>query len=261
MNYQFFNEDCFERMQKMPDKNIELILTDIPYGIEFQNNSWDKFDDYGAFLNKLLSNFKRILKDDGVIWMFCAPTMFDIVDKAIMDCGLINHYDFWKSIQRQKGRGAKSKPKSQREDILLITKTNNYTFNNLSDIFKYDETVTNTLDVTIGEVYRPEFNINDKVFYFKMPYYLSKTEKMFHSCQKSILLLYSLIVNFSKENDTVFDPFAGSGSCGISALLANRNFLGCELDTERYNKALEWKNKFDFETYKKTFLKDITANE
>ena len=150
MNYQFFNEDCFERMQKMPDKNIELILTDIPYGISYNNNGWDKFDDYCAFLNKLLSNFKRILKDDGVIWMFCAPTMFDIVDKAITDCGLINHYDFWKSIQRQKGRGAKSKPKSQREDILLITKTNNYTFNNLSDIFKYDETVTNTLDVTIG---------------------------------------------------------------------------------------------------------------
>ena len=261
MSYQFYNEDCFDRMTQMPDNSIELILTDIPYGISYNNVEWDKFDDYKAFLDKLLLNFKRIIKEDGAIWMFCAPTMFDIIDKAIIDCGLINHYDFWKSIQRQKGRGAKTKPKSQREDILLITKSNKFTFNNISDIFKYDETVTNTLDITIGEVYRPEFNINDKVFYFKMPYYLSKTEKMFHSCQKSILLLYSLIVNFSKEGDTVFDPFAGSGSCGISTLLANRNFIGCELDKDMYEQALSWKNKFNFEEYTKVFLKEITNNE
>ena len=258
MNYQFYNEDCFDRMSKMPKGSVDLILTDIPYGITYQNKDWDKFDDYKAFLIKLLSNFKQIVKDDGAIWMFCAPTMFNTVDQAISECGLINHYDFWKSIQRQKGRGAKSKPKSQREDILLITKSNKFIFNNISDIFKYDETVTNTLDITIGEVQRPIFNINDKVFYFKMPYYLSKTEKMFHSCQKSILLLYSLIVNFSNKGDTIFDPFAGSGSCGISTLLADRNFIGCELDTDMYKKALSWKESFDFETYKKVFIKDIS---
>lgn len=257
MKYTLNNEDCFLRMSTMTSNSVDLILTDIPYGIDYQNKDWDKFDDYSAFLMKLLLNFKRIIKENGVIWMFCAPTMFDIVDKAIQEAGLINHYNFWKSIQRQKGRGAKSKPKSQREDILLITKSDNFLFNNLSDIFKYDETVTNTLDITIGEVQRPIFNINDKVFYFKMPYYLSKTEKMFHSCQKSILLLYSLIMNFSKENDIVFDPFAGSGSCGIAALLANRQFIGCELDTDMYKKALSWKENFDFDNYKKTFLKEV----
>ena len=255
MNYQFYNEDCFERMKKIKSGTIPLILTDPPYGISFQNLAWDNIPDYYSFLTKLLSEFKRILTDNGAIWFFCAPTMMDTIDKAILDSGLINNLNFWKSISRQKGRGSKKKPKSQREDILLITKSDKFTFNNISDIFKYDETVTNTLDITKGEVVRPMFNINDKVFYFKMPYYLSTTEKMFHSCQKSILLLYSLIVNFSKENDTVFDPFAGSGSCGISTLLANRNFIGCELDTEMYNKALDWKNKFNFESYKETFLK------
>lgn len=255
MNYQFYNEDCFERMKKIKSGTIPLILTDPPYGILFQNLDWDNIPDYYIFLMKLFSEFKRILADNGVIWFFCAPTMMDTINKAILDSGLINNLDFWKSISRQKGRGSKKKPKSQREDILLITKSDKFIFNNLSDIFKYDETVTNTLDITKGEVVRPVFNINDKVFYFKMPYYLSTTEKMFHSCQKSILLLYSLIVNFSKENDTVFDPFAGSGSCGISTLLANRNFIGCELDTEMYNKALNWKNKFNFESYKETFLK------
>ena len=134
-NYELHNIDCFAYMESIQSSSIPLILTDIPYGISYNNNEWDKFNDYSIFLNKLLTNFKRILKDDGAIWMFCAPTMFDVVDKAIIDCGLINHYDFWKSIQRQKGRGAKSKPKSQREDILLITKTNNFTFNNISDIF------------------------------------------------------------------------------------------------------------------------------
>ena len=255
MDYQLYNENCFERMKKIKSGTIPLILTDPPYGILFQNLDWDNIPDYYNFLMNLFSEFKRILTDNGAIWFFCAPTMMDTINKAIVDSGLINNLDFWKSISRQKGRGSKKKPKSQREDILLITKSDKFIFNNLSDIFKYDETVTNTLDITKGEVVRPVFNINDKVFYFKMPYYLSTTEKMFHSCQKSILLLYSLIVNFSKENDTVFDPFAGSGSCGISSLLANRNFIGCELDTEMYNKALDWKNKFNFESYKETFLK------
>lgn len=259
-DYKLLNQDSFEYMKTLPDNSIPIIVSDPPYGISFEGHKWDTFDEENSFydfIKEVLSNFKRILKDNGVIWMFCAPTMFDVVDKAIRDNGLKNHLEWWKSIQRQKGRGSKSRPKSQREDILLITKTDNFTFNDLSDIFKYDETVTNTLDVTIGEVARPEFNIHDSVFYFKMPYYLSKTEKMFHSCQKSILLLYSLIINFSKKDDTVFDAFAGSGSTGIAALLADRNFVGCELDKDMYEKALNWKNNFNFDNYRRTFLKDL----
>lgn len=256
--YNLVNQDCFSYLKNIPDNSIPLILSDPPYGISFQGKKWDTFseeDGFYKFIKTFLEECKRILKKDGAIWMFCAPTMFDIVDKAIEDVNLINNYNFWKSIQRQKGRGSKSKPKSQREDILLITKSKNFLYNNISDLFKYDQTVTNTLDITIGDVVRPPFNIEDKIFYFKMPYYLSKTEKMFHSCQKSILLQYALIKNFSKEGDTVLDPFAGSGSCGISSLLANRNFIGCELDKDMYNKALEWKQKFDFESYRETFLK------
>ena len=71
------------------------------------------------------------------------------------------------------------------------------------------------------------------------------------------MLLYSLIVNFSKKDDTVFDAFAGSGSTGIAALLADRNFIGCELDKDMYEKALNWKNNFNFDNYRRTFLKDL----
>lgn len=255
MTYNLYNNDCFTYMKSLKDNSIPIIVTDPPYGISFQNLEWDHIDNYYDFLMKLFKEFKRILTDNGIICFFCAPTMMDDINKAIFDSGLINNLDLWRSISRQKGRGSKKKPKSQREDILVISKNKNFIFNNLSDIFKYDETVTNTLDITKGDVVRPIFNINDKTFYFKMPYYLSTTEKMFHPCQKSILLLYSLIVNYSNKGDTVFDPFAGSGSCGIASTLADRNFIGCEMDKDMYQKAINWYKSFNFDSYKETFLK------
>jgi site-specific DNA-methyltransferase (adenine-specific) len=52
-----------------------------------------------------------------------------------------------------------------------------------------------------------------------------------HPTEKPVDLLKFYIANSSKENDVVFDPFAGSGSTGVAALELHRRFLGCELDT------------------------------
>jgi len=53
-----------------------------------------------------------------------------------------------------------------------------------------------------------------------------------HPTEKPVDLLKFYIANSSKENDIVFDPFAGSGSTGIAALELHRQFLGCEIDTK-----------------------------
>lgn len=60
-----------------------------------------------------------------------------------------------------------------------------------------------------------------------------------HSCQKPVELMSVLINNSSIEGDVVCDPFMGSGSTGISALINNRKFLGCELDEQTYKIAEE----------------------
>ena len=122
-------------------------------------------------------------------------------------------------------------------------------------MFNYNENITNALNLYTGIVERPKFNIHDTVFCFKMPYYLSTTEKQIHTCQKSILLNYSIIMNYSDEGDVVLDPFMGSGSCGIATELAKRQFIGIEREKDMFDKANEWINKFDFASYKMTYLK------
>lgn len=262
--YKYFNVDCFEHMKTIEDESINLVLSDPPYGISFDASNhmkdadWDKMSkqEYKDFLTKYLIECKRILTKNGSCWIFFGVSMLKEVIDAINASGLYPHFEYWKSICRQKGRGAKYKFKSQREDFILLTKDPiNYVMNNVDDIFNYDENITNILNYYTGEVERPEFKMSDTIFNFKMPYYLSKTEKQIHSCQKSILLLYALIMNSSNKYDTVFDGFGGSGSCMIASCLADRDFVGCELDKGMHEQAQKWFFNFDFKKYKKDFLK------
>lgn len=257
-----YNEDCFERLKLLKDKSVDLIVSDPPYGISFdatnhmESNDWDKLssDSYIDLMAQYLTEAKRVLTDNGSCWIFFAPSMLKELIVAINMSGLIPHFDQWKSICRQKGRGAKHKLKSQREDFILLTKSENYVLKHKDNLFKYKENITNILNYYTGEVERPGFKYDDTIYNFKMPYYLSKTEKQIHSCQKSILLLYALIMNSSEEGNTVFDGFAGSGSCAIASELAHRNFIGTELDTGMYEKANRWISNFDYDNYRKTFL-------
>lgn len=252
------NIDCFEKLKSLEDKSVQLVLSDPPYGIAFGGNDWDSLskEKYIDLIYNYLALCREKLKDNGSVILFFAPSMTNELFKAVDKSGMTLHLEFWKSICRQKGRGAKSKLKSQREDLILVTKSDSYLFNHISDLFSYKEPVTNILNYYTGEVERPKFDIDDTVYCFKMPYYLSKTEKQIHSCQKSILLLYALIKNFTDENDLVFDGFAGSGSCNIAATLASRKFVGCELDYDMAMKANKWIDSFDYKSYRKDFFKN-----
>ncbi|MEY9252342.1 adenine-specific DNA-methyltransferase [Bradyrhizobium ottawaense] len=57
-------------------------------------------------------------------------------------------------------------------------------------------------------------------------------EKTEHPCQFPVGLVERLVLALTKSKDTVFDPFAGTGSAGVASLLHNRRFLGCELDSD-----------------------------
>ena len=258
-----FNTDCLEYLKTLEDKSVDLILTDPPYAISMKSTNHMKNDDWDKMSSEEFHNFNiawltecyRILKDDGNLWMFCAPSKIPELFVTIEQTKFINHLEDWKSLARQKGRGSKYQLKSLREDILHLTKTENFKFHENNNLFNYNENITNALNIYNGIVERPKFNIHDTVFCFKMPYYLSTTEKQIHTCQKSILLNYSFIMNYSDEGDTVLDPFMGSGSCGVATKLAKRHFIGIEKETDMFNKAIDWINRFDFVSYRADYLK------
>lgn len=65
-----------------------------------------------------------------------------------------------------------------------------------------------------------------------------------HPCEKPVDLLEMYIANSSNEGDTVFDPFMGTGSCGVACIQQKRNFVGCEIDEEYFKIAQERLNYY-----------------
>ncbi len=246
---ELWNCDCFDYMSEMEDESVSLIVTDPPYGINFKgvtsDTGWDSIEDYDRFLCSFLSEAKRILKNDGTLWMFCARTMIPDVFRCISECGLQCNLENWMTYARQKGRGSSHKLKSQAEEILHITKSDKWTFNKVEYLREVVAPYVKDgkprgwfLDQNTGM--RVRWSGIGNVLAFTSPTYNSKFEKQIHSTQKPVLLNVELIMLSSNKGDTVFDPFSGSGSCAVACELVNRNFVGCEKDKDMYEKSSEW---------------------
>ena len=72
-------------------------------------------------------------------------------------------------------------------------------------------------------------------------------EKSFgkHPTQKPVQLLSHFVKVLSNENDVVFDPFSGSGSSGVAALMQKRRFIGSEINEEYYRNSIKRLNSVD----------------
>ena len=127
------NGDCLELMKNIPDKSVDLILCDLPYG----TTSCD-FDNVIP-LNKLWAEYNRIIKDNHIIALFCAqPFTTELISSSIL-----NFKYTWVWV-KNRGVGfqyAKSQPMRQTEDIAIFNKTLNDTaanhplFNDLKNTF------------------------------------------------------------------------------------------------------------------------------
>jgi site-specific DNA-methyltransferase (adenine-specific) len=70
---------------------------------------------------------------------------------------------------------------------------------------------------------------------FVYPFPVEKMQKdRVHPTQKPVEVMRWCIEKASKEGDTIFDPFMGSGSTGVAALQLGRNFIGCEIMPEYF---------------------------
>jgi DNA modification methylase len=272
-----YNENCFDTFQNIPDSSIDTIVTDPPYGISFSDthsnvSDWDNLSDsdYRTLLENFLTECSRVLRPHGQGWMFFAPTKIDTivsVFKAFEKQGLIQrNLENWLIYARNKGRGSTKKLKSLREDIIHFSKGK-------YDIWNYVEYYRRVLcpyvkdgkprgwavDITTGEPAR--FTGAGNVLYFSAPNYTSKFEKMIHSCQKPVLLNAMLIMLSTKKGDTVLDPFMGSGSSGVAAVLCDRNYIGVEAEPEVYDKAKNWISHIDWKEAEQYVKRHISSTE
>jgi len=227
--------DAIKRIKEIEQESIDLVLTDPPYCINYKE--WDK-KDFCSFTELWIKECFRVLKKDGSMWSFMGYQNILEFIPLLNKYGIL-HLENWVIWARQKGRGSSKHLKSQREDILHITKSNNYIWNQIKVLREVICPYTKDgkprgwfLDEN-GK--RVRWTGLGNVWVYTAPQYNSLTDKQVHPSQKPTMLIERLILLSSNEGNTVLDPFLGSGTTGVVCKKLNRNFIGIENNKEYFN--------------------------
>jgi len=228
-NSRIGNGDCLKLIKQLPDKSVDLVLTDPPYNLglfmhkrgtnikgmrdnHFAYSGWDdmEFEEWEQVMGHLLTECSRVLRDKGALIMFMSIMKVETIIQLATKAGL-----YYKTV----GIWHKTNPMPRNMNLHFINSVEPWlyfingghtgTFNNESKpVHDFIETST----ITAAE---------------------HKIGK--HPTQKPKAVLQHFIKLLSNENDVVLDPFMGSGSTGVACELLNRRFIGFELNEEYYN--------------------------
>ena len=217
--------DCLELMQTIPDKSIDMILCDLPYG-----TTACKWDTVIPF-EPLWVQYKRVIKDNGAIVLFGSEPF-----SSALRMSNIKQYKYdWVWNKKLAGNGilAKRQPLKIHENIMVFNSRVYYPQMTQGRLRKkmglYES------EITGGDSYASET--------FNSDYYPQSIQDFsaanmrtgrLHPTQKPVALLEYLIRTYTIEGETVLDNCMGSGSTGVACVNTNRNFIGIELDADYF---------------------------
>ena len=240
-NYEIYKGDCLEAMKSIPDKSIDMILCDLPYGTT--RNKWDTVID----LDLLWSQYERIIKDNGAIVLF-AQVPFNIV-LGYSNLKLLKYEWIWEKEQGTGHLNAKKMPLKSHENIVVFyKKPPTY---NPQMVGNEVRTVKRSGNKSKTTNYGDFIEIKESTYIGRYPKDIIKfnKDKGYHPTQKPVALLEYLIKTYTNEGEIVLDNCMGSGSTGVGCINTDRRFLGIELDEgffniakERIEEAVEKKN-------------------
>jgi len=215
--------DCLDVMKNIEDKSIDMILCDLPYGTT--QNKWDSV----IPLDNLWKEYKRILKDNGVV-VLTSQGVFTA--KLILSNEAWFKYKIvWQKSKATNFLNAKKQPLRKHEDICVFYKKQPTYNPQMTEGEPYDKGVRkNQLTGSYGD-FRPVHVKSEGLRYPTDVIYFKTAEsegKVYHATQKPVELGRYLIRTFTNEGDVILDNACGSGSFLISAMLENRNFIGIE---------------------------------
>jgi site-specific DNA-methyltransferase (adenine-specific) len=234
-----FHADSIEFMNAMPEKSVDMIFADPPYNlsndgytvhagkrVSVNKGEWDKSkgvkEDFD-FHFKWLSAAKRILKDDGTIWV--SGTYH-----SIYACGYamqLLDYRFLNDIAWFKPNAAPNLGcrmfTASHETLIWASKSKK-----AKHTFNYDDmrmgSFPNDFIKNPGKQMRSVWSITTP----------GKSEKVHgkHPTQKPLNLLDRIVIASTNPGDVILDPFSGSATTGISAIKNGRKYIGIDLDTK-----------------------------
>ena len=224
-----YNEDCLEGMKRIPDKSVDMILCDLPYGTT--QNKWDSV----IPLTPLWQEYKRVIKDNGAIVLTAQQPFTTTLIASNLE---IYKYNWvWAKSQVSGFLNAKKQPLREHEDICVFySKQSTYNPQMTKGKMQLKRTggsSSNYNDFIPKPLYSDEY-YPKTILDFPLQRF-----KCGHPTQKPVALFEYLIKTYTNKNETVLDNCMGSGTTAIACMNTNRNYIGFELDENYYKKSLE----------------------
>ncbi len=233
--------DCVEVLKSLPNESVDLIFADPPYNLQLKkelrrpdnskvsavNDEWDKFSSFTEYDNltyEWLKESKRVLKDNGSIWVIGSYHNIFRIGSKLQDLGywILNDIIWRKTNPMPNFKGTRFT--NAHETIIWASKNENskYTFN-------YDAMKSLNGDLQM----RSDWNLpicsgNERI---------KVNGIKLHSTQKPEALLSRVILSTSNVGDIVLDPFLGSGTTASIAKRYNRNWIGIEKEIKYITEA------------------------
>ncbi|MFA4823971.1 MAG: site-specific DNA-methyltransferase [Methanoregula sp.] len=237
--FSLYHADCNEYLATLPDNSVDLIFADPPYnlsngGFTCQNGkrvpvhkgAWDVssgIEEDFNFHNAWITSCRRVLKDQGSIWISGTYHSIYACGYALQRTGfhLLNDISWFKPNAPPNLSGRYFT--ASHETLIWARKSRDakHTFN--YDIIKNGSWKEDVMK-------RPERQMRS-VWSIPSPRGNEKKRGK-HPTQKPVALLKRIILSSSKEGDLVLDPFCGSGTTGIVAHQYKRRFIGLDVDKQ-----------------------------
>lgn len=218
--------DCLELMKNIPDKSVDMVLCDLPYGTT--RCKWDTIIPFEF----LWAQYKKVVKPSGAIVLFGSEPFSSQLRLSNLKW---YKYDWvWDKVKGTGFLNAKKQPMRNHENIIVFYEKQ--CVYNPQKTFGHVRKRSHKSKELQTEVYGEQRS--DTVYDSTERYprsiqvFSTDTQKSsLHPTQKPVALLEYLIRTYTNEGETVLDNCMGSGSTGVACVNTGRNFIGIELDS------------------------------
>lgn len=205
--------DCLKLLPEIPDKSVDMILTDIPYDV-LPNINW-------------LNECYRIMNNTASIFIFSSRQQNRFLSKQLDSLGFIEQRTIIWVRKRDKNNCRGTALIGEYEPLSYYTKSEIHCFNNIKIPPK--EHLKNRKEYVSG-ILKDGITLSD--VWLDVPALPWNSKEKHHPFQKPLLLIERIILMSSNIGDVVLDPFLGSGTTLEACKNLNRNCIGFEISNE-----------------------------
>ncbi len=218
--------DCLEVMQDIPDKSIDAIIADLPYGTTACK--WDTIIPF----EPLWEQYKRIIKDNGAIVLFGNEPFSSILRLSNFE---MYKYDWkWDKVRGSNFATVKIRPFNSFEDIMVFYKKQPTYNPQMGEGKPYTQKQGYVGEAKQTGLHRKEVITVNNGERYPLSIIRFPKERGLHPTQKPVKLMEYLIKTYTNEGETVLDNTMGSGTTGVACVNTNRRFIGIEMDDKYF---------------------------